>query len=166
MSSPISLAASTSSGLRRALCAQRVQARALPQARAVSSSPYGRTHVWKHRQRELPNPFVPQFPQLVVRVDGSTFTHYTTSPRSVLKLAKDTTNTPLWNASRFLGEAEEEDAVTGRLGRFRRRFEGLGAGGDWMEQASIEKEDMSLKEMKADADAVMNRYKTTKKSKK
>ena len=164
MSLSVSLATSSSRGLKASRCVS--QTRSLPQVRSVSSSPYGRTHVWKHRQRELPNPFVPQFPQLVVRVDGSTFTHYTTSPRSVLKLAKDTTNTPLWNASRFLGEAEEEDAVTGRLGRFRRRFEGLGAGGDWMEQASIEKEGVSLKEMKADADAVMNRYKTTKKSKK
>src|ERR1700761_1115766 len=47
------------------------------QTRFVSSSPYGRTHVWKHRQRKLPNPVVPQFPQIVIRSDGSSFVHHT-----------------------------------------------------------------------------------------
>lgn len=114
---------------------------ALAFTRSVSSSPYGRTHVWKHRQRVLPKPFVPQFPQRVVRADGSTFTHYTTSPRSVIRLARDTTNNPLWNAARLSGETEEEDLVTGRLGRFNRRFDGLGGHGqdvDWMTEASGE----------------------------
>ncbi|KAI0076420.1 hypothetical protein K474DRAFT_1568143, partial [Panus rudis PR-1116 ss-1] len=92
--------------------------------RYVSSSPYGRTHVWKHRPPTLPLPFVPKFPQLVVRADGSTYTQYTTSPRSVIRLTRDTSNNPIWNPSFWVGEGkgEEEDAVTGRLGRFRRRF--------------------------------------------
>ncbi|KZT05164.1 uncharacterized protein LAESUDRAFT_615471, partial [Laetiporus sulphureus 93-53] len=94
--------------------------------RSVSSSPYGRTHVWKHRQRKLPPPFVPQFPQRVTRADGSTFTQYTTSPRSEVLLTRDTTNNPLWNASKWVAESEDEDEVTGRLGRFNRRFDGLG----------------------------------------
>lgn len=111
------------------------------QTRSVSSSPYGRTHVWKHRQRTLPKPFVPQFPQRVVRADGSTFTHYTTSPRSAHRLTRDTTNNPLWNAAKWTAESEEEDIVTGRLGRFNRRFDGLGGHGldvDWMSEASGE----------------------------
>ena len=103
--------------------------------RHVSSSPYGRTHIWKHRQRTLPKPFVPQFPQLVVRADGSTYTHYTTSPKSTIILTRDTSNNPVWNPSLWLGENDEEDSVTGRLGRFNRRFEGIGGHGedvDWM----------------------------------
>ena len=64
------------------------------QTRSVSSSPYGRTHVWKRRPNKLPNPVVPQFPQRVIRSDGSTFTHWTTSPRSVIRLTRDVTNNP------------------------------------------------------------------------
>ncbi|VDC05556.1 unnamed protein product [Peniophora sp. CBMAI 1063] len=97
------------------------------QTRTVSSSPYGRTHVWKHRQRKLPNPVVPQFPQLVIRADGSSFTQWTTSPRSFMKLTRDTTNAPLWNVSALANEGmQEESETTGRLGRFSRRFDRRG----------------------------------------
>ncbi|KZT66174.1 hypothetical protein DAEQUDRAFT_768207 [Daedalea quercina L-15889] len=158
MSTAVSLVAS-SSGLRTTLPSYRFWTPALHQTRSVSSSPYGRTHVWKHRQRVLPKPFVPEFPQLVVRVDGSTFTHYTTSPRSVIRLAKDTTNTPLWNPIGAVGAAEEEDAVTGRLGRFNRRFEGLGGYGaqdvQWMEHTEGAADGMSLQKMKMEAEKVM-----------
>ncbi|TBU37135.1 hypothetical protein BD309DRAFT_932828 [Dichomitus squalens] len=109
------------------------------QVRAVSSSPYGRTHVWKRRQKKLPNPMVPVFPQRLVRVDGSTIVHWTTSPRSVIRLTRDTTNNPLWNAARFVGMDEEEDEVTGRMGRFSRRFADLGGQKsdlDWLDEAS------------------------------
>ncbi|RDX46548.1 hypothetical protein K466DRAFT_664367 [Polyporus arcularius HHB13444] len=111
------------------------------QTRSVSSSPYGRTHVWKRRPKRMPNPVVPVFPQRLVRVDGSTIIHYTTSPRSVIKLTRDTTNNPIWNAARFVGMDEEEDEVTGRLGRFSRRFADLGGEGEktdmeWMNEAS------------------------------
>jgi len=106
--------------------------------RSVSSSPYGRTHVWKRRPNKLPNPIVPQFPQHVVRSDGSTFTHWTTSPRSLIKLTRDVTNNPVWNPGMWQRDgAEEESEVTGRLGRFNRRFEGLGGIGqevDWMSE--------------------------------
>ncbi|PIL26734.1 hypothetical protein GSI_11148 [Ganoderma sinense ZZ0214-1] len=108
---------------------------------SVSSSPYGRTHVWKRRSKKLPNPMVPVFPQRLVRVDGSTIVHYTTSPRSVIRLTRDTTNNPLWNASRFVGMDEEEDEVTGRMGRFSRRFGGLSgqkSDMDWMDEATGE----------------------------
>ena len=80
--------------------------------------------MWKHRQRKLPNPVVPQFPQLVIRADGSSFTQWTTSPRSFMKLTRDTTNAPLWNVSALANEGmQEESETTGRLGRFSRRFE-------------------------------------------
>lgn len=107
----------------------------LSQVRFVSSSPYGRTHVWKHRPKKLPNPTVPQFPQMVVRADGSTFTHYTTSPRYVMRLTRDTTNHPMWQP--FVGNKEDAAAeqLAGRLGRFNKRFDGLGGLGtevDWM----------------------------------
>ncbi|KAI0045230.1 hypothetical protein FA95DRAFT_1473670, partial [Auriscalpium vulgare] len=97
--------------------------RTLQHTRTISSSPYGRAHVRKHHAPKLPNPVVPQFPQRVIRADGSSFTHWTTSPRSLLRLTRDVTNNPLWNISALSGEgAAEESAVTGRLGRFNRRF--------------------------------------------
>ncbi|TBU41282.1 hypothetical protein BD309DRAFT_1042577 [Dichomitus squalens] len=111
------------------------------QTRSVSSSPYGRTHVWKRRTKKLPNPIVPVFPQRLVRVDGSTIIHYTTSPRSIIRLTRDTTNNPLWNAARFVGMDEEEDEVTGRMGRFNRRFgelSGQKSDMDWMNEAAGE----------------------------
>lgn len=110
----------------------------LGQVRFVSNSPYGRTHVWKHRQRVLPKPFVPQFPQLVVRADGSTYTHITTSPRSTIRLSRDTTNNPVWSFMTLRADLEEEGQMTGRLGRFNKRFEGLGGHGEdieWMSGA-------------------------------
>lgn len=93
------------------------------QTRSWSSSPYGRTHVWRRRAPKLPNPVVPEFPQRVIRSDGSSFTHWTTSPRSLLRLTRDLTNNPFWNIGLMTKEgAEEESAVAGRLGRFKRRF--------------------------------------------
>lgn len=102
--------------------------------RSVSSSPYGRTHVWKRRPKSLPNPIVPQFPQRVIRSDGSSFTHWTTSPRPLIRLTRDVTNHPLWNVSALLGEgAAEESEVTGRLGRFNRKF--VVEEVDWLSEA-------------------------------
>ncbi|KAK7035509.1 hypothetical protein VNI00_011802 [Paramarasmius palmivorus] len=107
--------------------------------RNVSSSPYGRTHVWKRRAPTLPNPLVPKFPQRVVRADGSSFTHWITSPRSMIRQTRDTTNNPIWNTYLWAdAEASQEEAsTTGRLGRFNRRFEGIGGGQgqsqEWME---------------------------------
>jgi len=102
--------------------------------RSVSSSPYGRTHVWKHRPKRLPNPVVPQFPQRVIRSDGSSFTHWTTSPRPLIRLTRDVTNHPVWNVSALMGDgAAEESEVTGRLGRFNRKF--VVEEVDWMSEA-------------------------------
>ena len=106
--------------------------------RCLSNSPYGRAHVLRARQRVLPNPFVPQFPQLVVRADGSTYTQFTSSPRSTIRLSRDTTNNPLWSPLTVRADLEEEGQVTGSLGRFNKRFEGLGGHGtdvDWMSGA-------------------------------
>lgn len=98
------------------------------QCRAVSNSPYGRTHVWKRRPPVLPNPMVPKFPQKVIRSDGTSFTHWTTSPRSLVRLTRDTTNNPIYNTGRDGDRSvEEETGSTGRLGRFNRKFEEFGA---------------------------------------
>ena len=103
------------------------------QTRLVSSSPYGRTHVWKHRRPNLPNPIVPIFPQRVVLSDGSSFTHYTTSPRSHIRLTRDLTNNPLWNYGRSKGGLfEDEEGSSGRMGRFRRKFEEFSSNLDWV----------------------------------
>lgn len=108
----------------------------LKQTRCISSSPYGRTHVWKRRLPTLPNPVVPKFPQHVVRADGTSFTHWTTSPRSVIRLTRDVTNNPMWNTGMWTDEraVEEEASRSGRLGRFNRRFggeDGEGVKVDW-----------------------------------
>nr|VWP02506.1 DNA repair protein rad18 [Ganoderma boninense] len=83
--------------------------------------------------------------QIQARAVGSSRTpwtviHWTTSPRSVIRLTRDTTNNPLWNAARFVGMDEEEDEVTGRMGRFSRRFADLGGqkadlNMDWLNEA-------------------------------
>lgn len=122
---PPTLTTTSSASIRPVLCGC---------TRSVSSSPYGRTHVWKRRPKRLPNPVVPQFPQRVIRSDGSSFTHWTTSPRSLIRLTRDVTNHPLWNVSALVGEgAAEESEVAGRLGRFNRKF--VGKEVDWMSEA-------------------------------
>jgi hypothetical protein len=115
--------------------------------KSVSTSPYGRSHIFKRRLPKLPNPVVPHFPQRVIRADGSSYMQWTTSPRSRIILTRDTTNNPLWNATQRLsggaegGIEDEEQEGTGRLGRFRRRFgQDVGAG-EWTElQDGIEAE--------------------------
>ncbi|GJJ09323.1 hypothetical protein Clacol_003545 [Clathrus columnatus] len=102
------------------------------QIRFVSSSPYGRTHVWKRRRPKLPNPIVPIFPQQVIQSDGSTFTHYITSPRSTIRLTRDLTNNPLWNYGASGGKFEDEQGSAGRMGRFRRKFEEFSGNVDWV----------------------------------
>ena len=145
----LSALASTSRTLPSAASPARAALSALPahgqtqQTRAVSSSPYGRTHVWKRRAPKLPNPMVPVFPQRLVRVDGSTVVHLTTSPRSVIRLTRDTTNHPTWNATRFVHMEEEEDEFSGRVGRFTRKFKELSEDGGrkgmtWLEEAGGE----------------------------
>ncbi len=61
----------------------------------------------------------PVYAQKIVLSDGATYTKYTTSPKSHLRLTKDIRNTPLWNpgAGKQMGQEE-----TGRLARFRGRF--------------------------------------------
>ncbi|WWD20779.1 hypothetical protein CI109_105256 [Kwoniella shandongensis] len=85
-----------------------------------------RTHL--QPQPSIPPPVPPKYPMRVVLSDGSSFTAYTTAPTpSTKKLTRDVLNNPLWapaSERRGLGEGEE-----GRVGRFRKRFEGLGLDG-------------------------------------
>src|ERR1700689_1757371 len=109
-----------------------------PPGRSHSTSPYGRSHILKRRPNKLPNPVVPQFPQRVIRSDGSTFIHWTTSPRSLFRLTRDLVNNPLWNSGSMGGRRGEEALVGGRVGRFNKRFEGMNGGSvDWMESMDI-----------------------------
>ncbi|KAG8923206.1 hypothetical protein FRC01_013059 [Tulasnella sp. 417] len=90
------------------------------QTRSKSSSPYGRSHLRK--APTLPPPMVPQFKQRVILSDGSTFTHFTTSPRTTIRLTRDLTNNPFW-APGSDGIAAGDDEA-GRMGRFKKRFGG------------------------------------------
>ncbi|KAG8951719.1 hypothetical protein FRC04_005740 [Tulasnella sp. 424] len=65
---------------------------------------------------------IPQFKQLVILSDGSTFTHFTTSPRTTIRLTRDVTNNPFW-APGSDGIAAGDDEA-GRMGRFKKRFGG------------------------------------------
>ena len=120
----LSLALETSPCIQRSL----LQSAISSQTRLVSSSPYGPSHVWRRGPPVLPNPIVPKYPQRVKRSDGTSFTHWTTSPRSSIRMTRDTTNNPVWNTRQWSNDRgiEEESALTGRLGRFNRRFEDLG----------------------------------------
>ncbi|KAJ3538138.1 hypothetical protein NMY22_g5294 [Coprinellus aureogranulatus] len=124
--------------------------------RHISNSPYGRTHVWKRRAPVLPNPVVPKFPQRVIRSDGTSFTQWTTSPKSLVRLTRDTTNNPMYNPALASDRSiEEESGTTGRLGRFNRRFEELGGNFDdmqWLEDAAkaVDSREPPKKEKKAD----------------
>ncbi|WWC92391.1 uncharacterized protein L201_007348 [Kwoniella dendrophila CBS 6074] len=81
-----------------------------------------RTHL--NPPPSVPPPMVPTYPMRVILSDGSTFTAYTTAPTpSTKKLTRDVLNNPLWSPAserKGLGEGEE-----GRVGRFRKRFEGI-----------------------------------------
>ncbi|KAG8685041.1 hypothetical protein FRC11_011210 [Ceratobasidium sp. 423] len=86
-----------------------------------SGSPYGKSHLIPTTPR-LPNPVVPTYPQTVFLSDGSSFTHRTTAPRSVVRLTRDITNNPVWQPGMEARAGEEED-LSGRLGRYKRRFD-------------------------------------------
>lgn len=101
-------------------------------ASSSSSSWPSRTHLRK--PPTIPPPLPAIYAQTVVLSDGSTFTAHTTAPTpSIIRLTRDVTNNPLWapgTEKRGLADGSEE----GRVGRFRRRFEGVsmdeGEGGE------------------------------------
>ena len=70
----------------------------------------------------LPRP-VPKFSSTTILADGSSIQLATTSPRRLTRLTRDPTNHPLWNPGqeRKIGGDAADDS--GRLGRFRRRFQ-------------------------------------------
>lgn len=86
-------------------------------------NPYGKSHIAK--PRSLPPPVVPTFPQKVTLSDGSTFTHWTTSPRSIIRLTRDISNAPLWTLSSTTGTTDED--TSGRLTRYRSKYDTAGA---------------------------------------
>ena len=95
----------------------------LQNTRLKTTTPYGRSHL--QRLPALPKPVVGHYPQLVVLTDGSTYTRWSTSPRSVIRLTRDVNNNPLWSPGQERSDELEDE--TGRMGRFRRRF-GTGDG--------------------------------------
>ena len=83
---------------------------------------YRRSHM--EPEPSLPNPLPRLHAQRIVLSDGSTFTHYTTAPTpAIVRLTRDVTNNPLWApGTEKRGLNDDED---GRVGRFKRRFEGM-----------------------------------------
>ncbi|KAL7420849.1 hypothetical protein Q5752_004802 [Cryptotrichosporon argae] len=92
-------------------------------ARSSSTSAWpSKTHL--RAAPTLPPPLPALYPQKIVLSDGSTFTSYTSAPTpAIVRLTRDVRNNPLWapgTEKRGVGEDGE-----GRVGRFRRRFEGV-----------------------------------------
>lgn len=75
-------------------------------------------------QTPLPRP-VPKFSSTTILADGSSIQISTTSPRRLTRLTRDPTNHPLWNPGQERKVGGDADDDSGRLGRFRRRFDGL-----------------------------------------
>lgn len=81
----------------------------------------GKSHLRK--PVTVPNPLPAMYPQRVLLSDGSTFTSYTTAPTpAILRLTRDVTNNPLWAPGTETRGAIDEE---GRVGKFKRRFEGM-----------------------------------------
>ncbi|ORY31285.1 hypothetical protein BCR39DRAFT_97062 [Naematelia encephala] len=84
-----------------------------------------KSHLRHRDSPTVPPPLPAIFPQRIVLSDGSTFTSYTTAPTpATLQLTRDVTNNPLWAPGTERRGIEDEE---GRVGRFRRRFEGMSA---------------------------------------
>lgn len=84
----------------------------------------GKSHLRK--PVTIPNPLPATYPQRVLLSDGSTFTSYTTAPTpAILRLTRDVTNNPLWAPGTETRGAIDEE---GRVGKFKRRFEGMDFG--------------------------------------
>ncbi|KAG8935557.1 hypothetical protein FRC02_007701 [Tulasnella sp. 418] len=107
----------------------------LYQIRSKSRLPYGRSHIKK--PVKLPNPVVPQFPQRVMLSDGSSFVHFTTSPKSTVYLNRDMTNNPFWSPGLAKGEGDDE---SGRLSRYKKRF-----GGEQVDITDLEGQNKDVK---------------------
>jgi hypothetical protein len=100
---------------------RRLPAAILPQVRQRQLQyAYGKSHISANVERRLPPPVVPTFPQKVTLSDGSTFTHWTSSPRSVIRLTRDISNSPLWTLSSV--RSGQEDDASGRISRFRSKY--------------------------------------------
>ena len=107
----------------------------LPVTQPTLSRPASSSSTWPSRTHlrkppTIPAPVPAVYAQTVVLSDGSTFTAHTTAPSpSIIRLTRDVTNNPLWAPGtdrRGLADGAED----GRVGRFRRRFEGLSMGGE------------------------------------
>jgi hypothetical protein len=119
----------------------------------LARSSLGHSHVNRPSHSLLPPASPPVFPQLVVHADGSSFTHYTTSPRSVFKMNRDATNNPAWFPNKVSTRDGQDEY--GRIAAFREKFanragqaEGdkeepledafAGEIEDWMEEGGVE----------------------------
>lgn len=94
---------------------------------STSEAPY--YNPWRYLRRHtnaapsVPAPLPRLYPQRVVLSDGSTFTSYTTAPTpSIARMTRDVTNNPLWAPGTERRGLEDQE---GRVGKFRRKFEGM-----------------------------------------
>lgn len=112
---------------------------------SVAGPEYSRTHLVS-KTPSLPNPVVPTYPQTVFLSDGSSFTHRTTTPRSIVRLTRDITNNPVWQPGQEARAGEEED-LSGRLGRYKRKFEEESRWGEGELEGLMDQAEGSSKDM-------------------
>lgn len=86
--------------------------------------------------------------------------HWITSPKSIVRLTRDTTNNPLWNLANWANDStlDEEIGSTGRMGRFSRKFGGTTLPKEAMTTVTEEKEknDVEVKEDMVDLSGGMD----------
>ena len=52
-----------------------------------------------------------------IRADGSSFVHWTASPRSLIKLTREVTNNTTWNPGIWKSDGTEESTVNRKVGQ-------------------------------------------------
>ncbi|KAG0364373.1 hypothetical protein BC939DRAFT_250690 [Gamsiella multidivaricata] len=87
------------------------------------------------------------FDQTVVLSNGATFTLRTPSPRSQIRLTRDTRNHPLWNPEMH-GKSSGDDS--GQLSRFAKKFgdlDGFGDDLDFADGGDIDRKNLTAKQV-------------------
>ncbi|KAF9999746.1 hypothetical protein BGZ79_006654 [Entomortierella chlamydospora] len=87
------------------------------------------------------------FDQTVVLSNGATFTMRTPSPRSQIRLTRDTRNHPLWNPE-MRGNASGDDS--GQLSKFAKKFgdlEGFGDDLDFADGGDVDRKALTAKQI-------------------
>ncbi|CAG8514048.1 hypothetical protein C2G38_2111572 [Gigaspora rosea] len=85
------------------------------------------------------------FTQRIILSNGATYTIRTTSPKSLIKLIKDTRNHPLWNPTTQYDSLDDE---SGQLSKFTKKFGNEEYDMDFMSTMDLNSDDLDEKNKK------------------